>query len=74
MLKRKIKGAWRSLTVMVNAFALALIPVVQYASDHLVEFNELVGPDCYKHLALALLVLNIVLRFKTNSGLEDKAK
>lgn len=74
MLKRKIKGAWRSLTVMVNAFALALIPVVQYMNDHFEEVRAMVGPDCYKHLALALLVLNIVLRFKTNSGLEDKAK
>lgn len=74
MIKRKIRGAWRLLTVQVNAFALALIPVVQYVNDHFEEVRALVGPDCYKHLALGLLVLNIALRFKTNNGLEDKAK
>lgn len=74
MLKKKIKGAWRSLTIQVNAFALALIPVIQYANDHFEDVRALVGPDCYKHLAMALLLVNLLLRFKTNCGLEDKAK
>ena len=34
----------------------------------------MVGQDTYKSLALALLVINILLRFKTATALEDRAK
>ena len=73
-IKKKLKGAWRSLTIQVNAFALALIPVIQYANDHFEDVRGMVGQDTYKSLALALLVINILLRFKTATALEDKAK
>lgn len=74
MLKKKIAGAWRSLTIWVNAVALAAIPAVQYASDHIEDVRALVGPDSFKVITGLLVVANIALRFRTSMALEDKAR
>lgn len=67
-----IKGAWRSLTIWLNGLILALLPALDYAKDSLPQLADYLTPEHYKTIMLAVVGLNIALRFKTNGSLADK--
>ena len=69
---RKLKRAHRSVTLWVNASLLVVVEVLDYAKDAVPMLKEYLAPDTYSAIMLAIIGVNIVLRFKTNKGLEDK--
>lgn len=68
----KLAGALRSWTIWFNntfGVALLLIPVIQEQMPNLQPYFD---ANTYKYLMLALIVGNILLRFKTTVALENK--
>lgn len=72
LIKLKLGGARRSLTVWFNAVMLAALPVVEIAKDALPELQQYLTPTVYKYVGLAVVVVNIGLRFRTSKPLEAK--
>lgn len=71
-LKSKILKSYKSATILLNGILLAALPVVEYARDTLPQVQEFLPPDMYKPVGVAVVVLNILLRFKTEKGLHEK--
>lgn len=69
-LKAKLAGARKSLTIWFNGCALALLPLVTNIQDVLPTLQQF-APDI-KWFAMAVILGNALLRFKTNNGLEHK--
>jgi hypothetical protein len=72
MLKDKLKGAFRSLTIWFNGIILLALPVVEFASLTLPQLQEFLGVETYKLVGLIVVVSNILLRFKTKEPLAEK--
>lgn len=68
----KLKGAWKSLTIWFNGVVLAVIPLIDTVKENLPALGQYLTPENLKTIGLAVLVLNIALRFKTNKSLADK--
>jgi hypothetical protein len=68
----KIAGMRKSAVIWVNGLLLAALPVVDYAKDNLPQLADYLSPDLYKRVGLAVVVLNILLRFRTSQSLADK--
>ena len=72
MLVAKIKGAGKSLTLWFNSImgsAVVMLPPAQESFPQLADYI----PSNWYHLSMgALIVGNMVLRFKTATGLENK--
>jgi hypothetical protein len=69
---RKLQRAHRSLTVWVNAILITALEVANYAKDTVPTLKNYLVPDTYNSIMLAILVVNIALRFKTTTALEHK--
>lgn len=69
----KLRGALRSMTIWVNGLLLAAFPLVEIARGSLPEIGLYLSPDVFKWVGLTVVVLNIALRFKTTTSLQDKA-
>jgi hypothetical protein len=68
----KLKGAWRSVTVWFNGALLAMLPVYEVVKESLPEIQSYLPDNVYKWVGIAVVMLNIALRFKTNSDLAHK--
>lgn len=68
----KLKGALRSFTVWFNGLLLAALPLFEVAKEYLPELQTYVTPEVYKWVGLAVVVGNIMLRFRTSMPLEAK--
>ncbi len=68
----KLKGAWKSLTIWFNGVVLAIVPMIDTVKENLPALGQYMTPENLKVVGLAVLVLNIVLRFKTNRSLAEK--
>lgn len=71
-IKLKLAGALRSLTVWFNTTMLTLLPIVEIAKEALPELQQYVTPTAYKYVGLFVVVVNILLRFRTTKPLEMK--
>lgn len=69
-LKAKLAGARKSLTIWFNGLVAAVMGILPMAQDSLPALQQYV-PDI-KWAAVLVIVGNIVLRFKTTTGLQDK--
>jgi len=69
---KKLRGARRSFVVWFNGVLLAAFPVFQSAHDYLPELQQYLPSDVYKWVGLAVVMVNIMLRFKTDKPLEEK--
>lgn len=72
MLKLKLKSAWKSWTIRANAaFGLVLgaLPMLQ---DSFPAMQPYIGANAYKYAMGVIIAANILLRFKTSAGLEQK--
>lgn len=72
MLKDKIKGAWKSWTIRINAacgVAVAGLPMLQ---DSLPAIQPYIHADYFRYAMGAVIAANIALRFKTATSLADK--
>lgn len=72
MLFKKIKKSYKSMTIWLNGIFLAALPVVEYARDNLQEVQQFLPDNIYRSMGLAVVVLNIALRFRTDKGLHEK--
>jgi len=67
-----LKRAYVSLTIWVNSVALTLISALPYIQENFPAIQNYIHPNFYKNAMGILIVLNIILRFKTKSALRDK--
>lgn len=68
----KLKGARKSLTIWLNAIAAGAVAALPYAADQLPQLQPYLGADLYQKIGFAIVVGNMILRFKTNQGLHEK--
>jgi len=68
----KIKNAWKSWTIWFNGVATAIVLGLPSAQDAFPQLQAYLPANVYKYAMAALVVGNILLRFKTNKSLADK--
>jgi Na+-translocating ferredoxin:NAD+ oxidoreductase RnfE subunit len=68
----RILGAGRSLTVWFNGMMALLISFYEIFKDEVPKLQELLPPDAYHDLAIVMIVVNTLLRFKTTKDLANK--
>lgn len=71
-MKEKIKGMLRSWVIWFNGLMAALVaglPMLQDALPQLVPFAD---DALYKRIGLFVVVINMLLRFKTHKSLAEK--
>lgn len=69
---QKLKGTVKSLTVWFNSIGAAVLIGLPLAQESLPQLAQYIGPDLYKKLMAAVIVGNILLRFRTSKPLEQK--
>ena len=69
---RKLSGCKRSCVVRVNAGILAATPLFQMAQDQWPQLREYLPANLYGYAFVVIVIVNILLRFKTKLPLEDK--
>lgn len=60
------------MTIWVNGVLLAAFPLIGPVKENLPELGQYLTPQLFKWIGLSVVILNIVLRFKTNKDLADK--
>lgn len=70
-IKQWIKGAWKSLTIKVNALILTVSLFSANLETALPVVKEYISPGAYKFLGF-IAAINILLRFKTNASLMNR--
>lgn len=70
--KAKIRGSLKSLTIWFNGALLVALPVAEYLKSVLPEVQQYVDADTYKAIGAVVVVANILLRFRTATGLDNK--
>lgn len=68
----KLAGAKRSLTVWFNGVTGTVVLGLPMLQDSLPQMREYVPTDYFKWAMGAVIVINILLRFKTSQPLENK--
>lgn len=71
-LKANLARMHKSFTIWFNGIVGIVIMVLPYAQANFPELQDYVDPALYKHAMGALIVGNLILRFKTNRALADK--
>ena len=71
-IKARLRGMWKSLSVWFNGVVATLLAALPILQESIGQVRELVTADTYKALALALVVGNVLLRFRTTKDLADK--
>lgn len=71
-LMEDLKRAYKSWTIIVNGIAIVVLEVIPYAVQSLPDLQDYLSPEFYKHAMTVLIVVNLILRFKTKSALRDK--
>ena len=72
-IKAKIHGARKSITIWFNGVALTLVPFIDQAKDLVPQLEQYLDDHLFKKLMLGVIIAgNLLLRFKTNSDLQDK--
>lgn len=67
-----IKKMHKSLTMWFNGIVLTVMPIVEISKESLPQLQEFLGVETYKVMGLSIIVVNMLLRFKTNKPLSDK--
>ena len=49
-----------------------IIPVLPMAQDNIPQLHDYLPDNLYKYLMVIVVVANLLLRIKTNKGLEEK--
>ena len=70
----KLKNAWRSTTIWFNGVMATAMVVLPVAQDAFPQLQEYVPSNVYKLAMGAVIVANILLRFKTTTDLAEKGK
>jgi len=68
----KTANSYKSFTILFNAAGAAAAGFIPYAQDNIPALQQYLGAHAYQQLTFALLVGNIILRYKTKLPLEQK--
>jgi len=68
-----LRGAHKSLTIWFNSVGGALTLLLPLAQDQFPQLQEYLPANLYHYLMGAVVLGNIILRFKTTQALKDKA-
>lgn len=71
-IKADLVKAHRSWTIWFNSAMGAVVVALPMAQDSLPQLQDYLPANLYHYLMGALIVGNILLRFKTNAALADK--
>jgi hypothetical protein len=71
-IKAKLAGSMRSWTIWFNAILLSLIEGLPMLQESLPQLQVYLPPGIYTNLTMVLIIGNILLRFRTNTGLQHK--
>ena len=71
-MRDKIKGAWRSLTIWFNGIMASVVVLLPVAQDQFPQMQSYIPANIYHYGMGALVVGNIMLRFRTSMSLSDK--
>lgn len=71
-LKAKLANMYKSLTIWVNGVLLAAVPMIGPIKENLPDIGQYLTPELFKYVGIAVVVANILLRFKTDKSLADK--
>lgn len=72
MLKLKLKSAWKSWTIRVNAIFAAVLGGLPFLQDAFPALQPYMDAEHYKYAMGTIVAINILLRFKTSAALEHK--
>lgn len=72
MTKAKLRGAWKSVTIWFNTVALAALPLLDATQSALPAMKEYTDGRLFGVFAMAVILGNVFLRFKTTQDLKDK--
>lgn len=67
-----LNGARRSLTVWFNSVVLAALPLLDAIKEFSPGLQVYLTPENFKIVGIAVIFINIVLRFKTKKPLAEK--
>ena len=70
--KQRLKGMWRSSTMCVNAMFIAMLPLYNEFLVDLPILKAYMPDNIYQHVGLAVVIVNMFLRFRTNTDLAHK--
>ena len=62
----------KSLTIWLNGIALSLAAGLPMLQDSFPQLQQYISPEMYKQGMMWIIILNIIVRFKTTSALKDK--
>jgi len=68
----KLKKSYKSTVIWFNGILLSIIGLLDLFHSSLGEISQYVPDSLYKKIGLIVLIANILLRFKTDKGLENK--
>ena len=72
----KLKGAYKSLTIWLNAMFLGLISnadlVMSSLRENLPTVSQWLNADMLKYSAYFIIGVNVLMRFRTHNSLADK--
>jgi hypothetical protein len=71
-LKAKIKGCIRSWTIWFNGVLGTFYAAMPFAKDSFPDLQPYLPSGVYMHILGAIVLVNILLRFKTTHPLEAK--
>lgn len=72
--KSKLQGCRRSLTIWFNGLIGTAIILLPEAQSQFPQLEGYLSESLYRSLMGAIIVANIILRFKTTADLAQKAK
>ena len=67
-----LSRAHKSITLWFNSIIGTLLMAIPFAQENFPALQQYISPDFYKHAMVALIVGNMILRFKTTRALADK--
>lgn len=67
-----LKGAAKSVTMWFNGIFATVATAIPFALDSFPALEQYLPTNIYKHLMVALIVGNMVLRFRTSKPLAEK--
>lgn len=68
----KLKGAWKSWTIRLNAIGIAVLSGLPAVADAIPQMQSFLPEDWYRVIGGVIVGANILLRFKTDKPLDEK--
>lgn len=67
-----LKNAWKSFTIWFNAIVGAALGLGDTIKENIPIIQQYLTPEMVKYAVISVVVINVLLRFKTNKSLAEK--